>query len=317
VTTIHTGLPVGQNGVYEWQYYEPQLDAIIAPLLFSFAGTKERDTLKPTGMEPKKLFPNRTIYQDLQQHGVKSYLFQHREYTPSTYSDIVFQGAEVRPYKTLPEALVNMRALLAQPRPASYFFLYYDRLDGICHKYGPNSPQLEAEIDTFLTIMERLFWRQLKGSLKNTLFMLTADHGQVEVDPQTTIYLNRSPQFSGFEGYIKTNRKGELLAPAGSPRDMFLHLKAERLDEAQAFLAERLAGKAEVCRVHELIEQGFFGPLPVSPIFLSRVGNLVILPYRNESVWWYEKDKFEQKHYGHHGGLTQEEMEIPLLVIEY
>ena len=32
ITTIHTGLNVGQSGVYEWQYFEPQLDAIISPL---------------------------------------------------------------------------------------------------------------------------------------------------------------------------------------------------------------------------------------------------------------------------------------------
>jgi hypothetical protein len=32
-----------------------------------------------------------------------------------------------------------------------------------------------------------------------------------------------------------------------------------------------------------------------------------------EAVWWYEKDKFEQRFYGHHGGLTPQEMEIPLL----
>ena len=29
ITCIHTGLPVGQSGIYEWMYYEPQLDAII------------------------------------------------------------------------------------------------------------------------------------------------------------------------------------------------------------------------------------------------------------------------------------------------
>lgn len=316
VTCMHTGLPVGQSGVFEWQYYEPQLDAIITPLLFSFAGTTKRDTLKPTGIDPKLLYPTQTLYRDLQQYGVASYIFQHKEYAISTYSDVVFQGAEIIPYKTLPEALVNLGQLLAQPRSGgAYFFLYYDKIDAIGHEYGPNSPQLEAEIEALLTLMERLFWQKLNGRLKNTLFIMTADHGLVEVDPQTTIYLNRDPQFSGFKQYLKTNSRGELLVPGGSCRDMFLYIKEDRLAEAQAFLAERLAGKAEVYQTQALIEQGFFGELPVSAGLLSRLGNLVILSHRYESVWWYEKDRFEQKYYGHHGGLTGQEMEIPLLLV--
>ena len=38
ITCLHTALEVGQSGVYEWQYYEPQVGAIIVPLLYSFAG---------------------------------------------------------------------------------------------------------------------------------------------------------------------------------------------------------------------------------------------------------------------------------------
>jgi hypothetical protein len=64
-----------------------------------------------------------------------------------------------------------------------------------------------------------------------------------------------------------------------------------------------------------MIEAGWFGP-QVSPVFRARAGDLVILPYRGEAVWWYEKDKFFQKYYGHHGGLTPQEMEIPLLLWE-
>ena len=87
------------------------------------------------------------------------------------------------------------------------------------------------------------------------------------------------------------------------------------LDEAQAFLATRLEGKADVVKTETLITEGYFGP-EVSHRFRERVGNLVVLPYRYESVWWYEKDKFEQKFYGHHGGLTPQEMETILYTLE-
>jgi hypothetical protein len=70
-----------------------------------------------------------------------------------------------------------------------------------------------------------------------------------------------------------------------------------------------------VVQTEFLIEQGYFGD-EVSARLRERVGNLVILPYRNESVWWYEKGKFEQRFYGHHGGLTPEEMETVLYSIE-
>src|SRR3712207_4941500 len=63
VTAIHTGLPVGQSGVFEWFYYEPQLDTIIAPLLFSFAGDARRNTLAGAGADPAALYPARTLYQ--------------------------------------------------------------------------------------------------------------------------------------------------------------------------------------------------------------------------------------------------------------
>ena len=43
------------------------------------------------------------------------------------------------------------------------------------------------------------------------------------------------------------------------------------------------------------------------------MGNLVVLPYRGEAVWWYAQERFEQKYLGLHGGLTPQEMEIPLL----
>jgi hypothetical protein len=315
LTTLHTGLPVGEHGVFEWIYYEPDLDAVIAPLLFSYAGTSERDTLKPAGVKPRSLFPASTIYKLLKKKGVVSTIFQHREYTPSTYSKMIFSGAITRGYRSLPEALVTLSRMLAESNPPAYFVLYNEKIDAVGHEYGPDAPQTEAEIMIFLMTMEQIFLKALTGIHKKILFLLTADHGQVETDPQTTIFINREPRFTGFDKFLRLDRQGKPIVPAGSPRDFFLYIRDGMVEEAQEFLTPRLEGKAEVRKVIELMQLGYFGPV-ISPIFKARAGDLVILPYRGESVWWYEKNKFEQKFRGHHGGLTKQEMEIPLLMWE-
>ena len=313
VTTIHTGLNVGQSGVHEWYYYEPLVDRVIAPLLFSYSGTKERDTLVKK-VKPEALYPNGVFYPALKKMGVGSFNFGVRDHTPSTYGLTVMKESEIVSFKTLSEALVNIGLTLKAQTQPTYIHLYFDRIDGIAHEYGPNSPQVEAEIETFLLMMENFFDRIFGGS-KRILFLMTADHGMCEVDPQTTVYLNTGWGFSGFDKFIRTNKRGQLIVPTGSARDMFLHIKKGMEDEAREFLAKRLESRADVARTEDLIAEGFFGH-DVSTRFRERAGNLVILPYRHESVWWYEKDKFEMQFLGHHGGLTPQEMETVLYSLE-
>jgi predicted AlkP superfamily pyrophosphatase or phosphodiesterase len=203
--------------------------------------------------------------------------------------------------------------VIADTAPVAYYFLYYDKIDAVCHTYGPNSRQFEETVDAFLRMMEELFYKKLPGKVEHTLLVLTADHGQVEVDPRRTYYLNK--QGLSIEQYLQTNRRGKLLVPAGSARDMFLHVKEERIDETVALLQKHLEGRAEVYRTEQLVTQHFFGSAQPSREFMTRVGNVVILPYQHESVWWYEGGKFEMHFLGHHGGLTPEEMEIPLLLL--
>ena len=314
VTTLHTGLPVGVTGVHEWFYYEPKVDRIIAPLLFSVAGTKGRDTLSVKNVKAAELYPKGIFYPELKKMGVDSFNFGLRDYTPSTYGNVVMAGSEMRSFKTLSEAFVNMGMLLEVQKHPTYIQLYFDKIDSIAHEYGPNGAQTEAEIETFLLMMEHYFERTFKGK-KRILFMMTADHGMCEVDPKTTVFLNTNPNFEGFQRFLKKNRRGHLLVPAGSPRDMFLYIKDDMLDEAQSFLARRLEGKADVVKTDALITDGYFGN-EISSRFRERVANLVILSYRYESVWWYEKDKYDQKYYGHHGGLTPQEMETILYSYE-
>ncbi|MBL8061794.1 MAG: alkaline phosphatase family protein [Anaerolineales bacterium] len=313
VTTIHTGLSVGQSGVHEWVYYDPVVDRTISPLIFSFGGLRGRE-IDPNKVKPEALLPRGTFYWDLKALGVESFNYGHRDHTPSIYSSAVMQGSDVRAFKTVSEALVNMGHLLAAQTRPTYIHLYFDRIDSLAHEYGPTSPQVEAEIETFLVMMEHHFERVFGGK-KRILFLITADHGMCEVDPQTTIYLNRDRNFSGVERFFRVNRRLHPIVPAGSARDMFLYIKKDMVDEAQAFLERRLKSRADVIKTDVLIQEHYFGP-DVSERFLERVGDLVILPYRHETVWWYEKGNFEMTFFGHHGGLTPQEMETVLYSLE-
>ena len=315
VTAIHTGLACGQSGVFEWFYYEPQLDAIIAPLLFSFAGDNDRETLKRAGARADALFPAQTLYQQLRGHEVESYVFQHQSYAFSSFTKHVASGATLSAYRTLPEAIVNLGLALKRRQRRAYLFLYFDAIDTTCHRYGPESPQVAAEIELLLAALELLLVPALARAPGRTLLLLTADHGQTAVDPATTFYLNqRLPEITPL---LRADRAGRPLVPAGSCRDMFLYVRDEHVDEAQALLAGALAGRADVRHTDDLIAQGFFGTATPSAEFMARSGNLVILPYGGESVWWFEQGRFAQKHHGAHGGLTPDEMETSLLALPF
>jgi len=314
VTTLFTNQSVGQHGVFEWQYYEPKLDQMIVPLLYSLSGEERPELLRALVDDPATILPKNTFFESLQEQSVSPWIFQDNAYVQSTYSTMMTRGAKGSGYKTLAEALVNVLLRVDKTASPAAYFLYIDSLDATLHRYGPGSPQVEAQIDAIFTTMERVFWPQASDSFQNTLFIISADHGQMEVDPKTTLYLNLTPQFPQIRKLLKENQQGEVLTPGGSARDMFLYVKESMLEQAKALVTDAVQDKADVYITEELIKEGLFGPEPLSSAFLSHVGNLVILPRKYETVWWYEKGRFEQKFYGHHGGLSPEEMEVPLLL---
>lgn len=316
VTCIHTGLPVGKSGVYEWQYYEPKLDAVITPLLFSFAGTMDRDQLKATKVDPKTLYPTESIYEALAAHGVKSFSFGPRSFTPSTYSQVVMRDVKLAPFLTLTEGLIDIAAHAKQTAAPAYLFFYYGNIDTMCHNHGPDSIETEAEIETLAHAMERWFLPRVRQLGKRALFVMFADHGHMSVTPQNTRYLNTDAALKGIVPMLRTDARGNVLVPAGSPRDPFLYVREERLDDAYELLANELEGYADVVRTSDLLKAGYFGKLPVCADLLGRLGNLTILPHPHNCVWWFEEKKFVQKFFGHHGGLTPTEMEIPLVLME-
>ncbi len=308
VTTICTGQEVGQTGVYEWFYYEPLVDAMIAPLPFSYAGEHEMATLLHSGVPKEAFFPKKTFYQSLKEKKICSYVFQHESIAHTPYSDSLFKGAEKVPYASYQAGLKTVVEHLKTPRKEKrYFYFYFGEIDSKGHRQGIDQEPFLDSVDQFWKSMEELFWNQGRDFLKKSAVLLTADHGMVPVYPEKTIYLNHV--FPEIEKTLKTNRQGKPLVPAGSCRDFFLHIQEEHLFSVLETLKKHFTGIAEVYRVEELIQLGFFGTLPVSALLLERIGNLVILPYAKESIWWYEKHHFEQHFKAAHGGLSPQEMD--------
>lgn len=305
ITTIHTGLEVGQTGIYEWFQYEPKVDKVIAPLLFSYAGDGIPNSLLASGVAPEDFFPFTTLYQKLHLKGVDSFVFQESSINNSPYSQSVCKGAHAVGYLNLEQGLKSLAELFLTPRAnKTYAFFYHSHIDSVGHRKGVENKAFEKSILYCLDRLEKELAPIMRSSKKIAL-LLTADHGMVPVHPKKTIYLNLEMPHLLDCLEVKT--------PAGSCRDLFLTVKKEYLERVIQEIGLIVKGKAEVWKVETLIEKGFFGEASVGQRFLERVGNVVILPYENEAVWWFDARKFKQNFYGSHGGLTPHEMETSFL----
>jgi predicted AlkP superfamily pyrophosphatase or phosphodiesterase len=314
VTAMHTGLPPARSGIYEWFQYEPSLDLTIAPLLFAPAGEHTRESLQNLNADPARIFPHNTLYRRLAAEGVRSTVIQHRDYAHSTYTRAVCDGAALVPYRTMPEALTSLGRMLESRHQPAYYYLYLDTIDAICHLYGPESPYVDAEIDIVLTALERLLHPVLAARSDPTLVLLIADHGQIAIDPTNTIYVNRI--LPALEQAARRGAGGRLLHPAGSRRNLFLHVHDEQLEHLVGDLGHALVDRAEVYRTADLLSMGLFGPPPHEAL-RPRLGNLAILPYADEIVWWHDPSLAETTHRGGHGGLSPAEAHTQIAVLEY
>ena len=176
-------------------------------------------------------------------------------------------------------------------------------LDLAAHLYGPGSPLHEAEVLQFWATLDTVL-EDLQSS--NTLFLFTADHGHIGVPAEQTLYINeRWPELASW---LATSPTGETIWPNGSPRDMFLHLRRDRVRAALELLGEGLAGIAEVLPVERALAEGLFGPQPISAELRRRLGDALVLPHLGHFIWWRQPGLIENRFHGHHGGLTPEEL---------
>ena len=77
---------------------------------------------------------------------------------------------------------------------------------------------------------------------------------------------------------------------------------------------QKIGKKAEIIKTKTAIKNGLFGIGKTKKEFLERVGDLLVLPYGNETIWFkhFKNRKFTSL--GHHGGLNKNEMLVPFML---
>src|SRR3990172_1089817 len=176
VTCINTGKSPGQSGVYEWFYYEPKVDQMIASLLYSYAGDSELNTLEQSGVAPEELYPTQTIYRQLSGFGVASCVMQYEGIADSPYSRVMFDGARNLPYRSLAEGLGRLTDLVHTQKGQNYYYMYIGDIDSAGHRSGIISPQFADAVDSCWTTMEEHFWKKIASTTKRVFYILFSVH---------------------------------------------------------------------------------------------------------------------------------------------
>jgi hypothetical protein len=304
VSTMNLGVLPSRHALYEWNIYIPAYGEVIQSLAFTPLGRHPNDACARKGYDPTQLLAvHETVHQRLARAGVRSLQFAHRSYATSAYNKVASAGAEVVRHSTPAEGLVQLKEALAGMTGKAWLNFYWGAIDAVAHVHGPGGAYHAAEIASFWHTFDEIF-RDVASP--DTLYLFTADHGHVFADVKRTLYLNE--RFPELRGYLTTSHTNNPIYPNGSPRDIFLHLRPERREQVLALLTRELGDLALVMPMERALAEGLFGPEPACAELRQRLGDVLILPYLGNFIWWREPGVMQNDFYGHHGGLTREEL---------
>jgi hypothetical protein len=313
LTTLNTGLTPQEHGLFEYFIYLKDI-GVVNTCRFERVGSKRQNELSDEGFDPRiLLLKNKNLHNTLKEKGINSFTHIHASNTFNACSTLIFQGSKIIPAVKSSDSIVGLRKNLEENSGKSaYFFVHIDTLDTISHEYGPESYEYYAELSLITYLLNKELVQKIDPKIaKETLLLVTADHGGLTVNPKETTYLNCFPK-TILNLKVEKNRKPIL--PTGSPREVFLHIKEEKLAETKEWLKQKIGDKAQIIETKEAAEKGLFGLGFAGREFFERTGNLMILPYGNQTVWFENSEGRKISFLGQHGGLSEQEMLVPFAI---
>ncbi len=299
LASLSTGASPLVHGVLGYTLFLQDPGAVVNMIKLAAPGA-QADSLQKVGIKPEEFVPVPTLYRRLEALGVPTYLFLPKFIMDSGLSQVLYQGIkQVVPYLSLSDLFVQLRGAAARPGRA-LLAVYWPTGDSLAHVYGPSSPAFAIEIGSFF----RLFYREFLNRVRDVTIIITADHGFVDVDPKEDVI--SCPEHEVL-------REGLLCPPVGDARAAYLYLRRGHEREVEDYLREWFPDDFLIMKSEEALKKGLWGLERPTAEARARVGDLLALARGSRFLLW-PKEEFKLR--GMHGGLTEDEMLVPLLALQ-
>ena len=303
LTSLWTGKSPAKHGIIGYEMWLKEY-GVVSNMILHTPITFENDSgsLGKAGFKPEQFLNLPTLGTHLASYGVKSYALQHRSIIRSGLSQMFFRDVSLHGFFTSAELWVNLRHLIeSNPQQRQFFWIYTGQVDHFSHFYHPDDERTAAEFSEFSHTFEQHFLDQLSpATRRGTLFVLTADHGMIATRQSAGYDLRNHPELSRCLHIL----------PTGEHRLMYLFVKPGQVDQVRGYFDQTWPGQFALLDPTEAVAKGLFGPDKPHPHLADRMGDLIAIARDDAYLWWAEK---ENMLIGQHGGLSAEEMIVPLL----
>ena len=294
ITTSYTGCTPLEHGLTGWFTYFGEAACVAASLPFRSRG--DMRPLAARGVRPDEIYVRPSIFQQIP---IRSIVVTFKDIVDSEYNLHHCRGAERVAYEALDEMVAGVEAAVKSANERKFVYSYWPIYDQTSHRFGCESREAAAEHEKIDAAFAELC-RRLAGT--DTVLLATADHGFLDVPPEDSLELPSS-------------LASQLRFPlCGERRIAYCHVHAP--DDFMRKAKDWLGARADVVPSEKLLEEGWFGGGTPHPRFAERIGDVALLMRNRYTVKDWVAGESRHLHIGNHGGPSEDEMLIPLVMEE-
>ena len=292
ITTSYTGCTPLEHGLTGWFTYFGEAGCVAAALPFRSRG--DMLPLGRRGVTPEQIYVSPSIFEQLP---VRSIVVTHKDIVDSDYNARHCRGAQRLAYETLDELVTQVEGAVKSGAERKFIYAYWPVYDMVSHRFGCASPEAFAAFEAIDAAFGRLAAR-LSGT--ESLLMASADHGFIDVPPEESLEL--PPSLASLLRFPL----------CGERRVAYCHVHEPKgfMEKAKDWLGER----AEVMPSRQLLDEGWFGAGIAHPRFAERIGDVALVMRGRYTVKDWTAGESRHLHIGNHGGTSEDEMMIPLIL---